>query len=419
MGQEAGDSTPLAEYLNALRGARLLLIGGPLLAALVALALGMWAAPQFEATATLLVSQSKIGEQIGPSVDVRNYRAFVENQSLAAAIVQQFGLDAVPHDLTPATFLRSNVSLNEVRATNLLELRVRLMDPKVAADVANALADRAVALSRSLDQEETVVAREIIKDQLDGARERLTQTRQAREQYQQEAQVDLLQKQMDVLVEQQADVQKLLVDIAGERAHLAKAEEELAKQDRVRNVQRSIQAPAPQNQTQPRSNPQNQAQPGSNEPVRPSFRDELLDPYINPVYETLQHDVSTTRAKLAALEHQRDELLRARSRDGQLPPLNELYRRKTRLGELEMQEKLAEKIYVDVATRYEQARLQVAGRSAQLQVVDRALVPETQVSPRIVVNVPAAVVLTFSAIATLIVSIVAVRRAIRPVPIKP
>jgi polysaccharide biosynthesis transport protein len=84
-----------------------------------------------------------------------------------------------------------------------------------------------------------------------------------------------------------------------------------------------------------------------------------------------------------------------------------------------MQEKLAEKIYVDVATRYEQARLQVAGRSAQLQVVDRALGPEAPVSPRIAVNVSAAVVLTFSAIATLIVSIVAVRRAIRPVSIKP
>ena len=43
---------------------------------------------------------------------------------------------------------------------------------------------------------------------------------------------------------------------------------------------------------------------------------------------------------------------------------------------------MAKRVYVEVATRYEQARLQVASRTPQLQVLDDALPPDRPVSPR-------------------------------------
>ena len=115
----------------------------------------------------------------------------------------------------------------------------------LAARIANAMANRAVGLSRLVEQSESVVARDVIKGQLDAARDWLTQSRAALETYQRQAQVELLEKRINALTDQQADVQNLTVDLEGQRAYLRQAEQDLAQQDRVRGVQRSVQLQAP------------------------------------------------------------------------------------------------------------------------------------------------------------------------------
>jgi len=69
---------------------------------------------------------------------------------------------------------------------------------------------------------------------------------------------------------------------------------------------------------------------------------------------------------------------------------------------------------VDVATRYEAARLQVAERSAQLQLLDRALPPERPISPRMTQNVVAALVLAPSVLVAIVVLLEALRRVMAP-----
>jgi polysaccharide biosynthesis transport protein len=426
--------SPLADYLAAFRRFRWLLIAGPLGAALVAYVVSLLLTPEFEARATLMVSQSKTGEAVAPVSDVRNFRAFLDNRSLAAEVVKEFRLDGPGYGLTPQRFLDRHVDVQEVRATNLLSIGVTLKDPQLAARVANTMAERAVALSRSLEQAEAVVARDIIKGQLDAARDRLTSTRQALEAYQKRAQVDLLQKKADVLIDQQAELQDLLVDIRGERAYLEQAERGLAAQDPVRNVRRSVQVPPPPPRptaerpreserpqlgaTEDTAEPRRETErPGDRTPpagARLGVRDELVDPFINPSFEVLQQDVNAARSRLAQLEHKRDEMQRGRSADGQLPALAAYYERKAAEDELKMQQELAEKIYVDVATRYEQARLQIASRSAQLQVVDAALVPDRKVYPREKLIASAAAVLMVSLLAAVIVATTALRRTLHP-----
>ena len=145
--------------------------------------------------------------------------------------------------------------------------------------------------------------------------------------------------------------------------------------------------------------------------ISDSILDAMLDPYVNPVHEYLNQQVATGRSSVASLEKEGDVLQRTlRGKGGQFPVLAELYRRKSEVDELEMQQELAEKIYVDVATRYEAARLQVAERSAQLQVLDKALPPERPVSPRMAQNVAAALVLAPSVLVTIIVLFEALRR---------
>ena len=452
--------TALAHHLHQLWRFRWLLVAGPLLAGAVAYGIALTLTPRFQATATIMVTPSKAGEQAtAPQPDVRSFRAFLANQSLAAEVVREFHLDAPPSRLTPQRFLASVLNIGDMRGTNLIGLEVTLSDPQLAARVANSMAERSVALSRSLEQREAVVARDFIKSQLDGARERLTQARDALSTYQRQAQVDLLEKKMDVLMSQQAELGQLAVDIQGERAYLRQAERDLAQQEPIRNVQRSVQlAPGTRPEVppaQPRvgvlahsndrttpglgpradgigpatDRPGDQAEREPRPPVpvppvdttapippRPQLRDALVDPYINPGYEMLHQDVMAVRSRLAQLEHKRDEILRSRAKGGQLAGLAEYYTRKTAENELKMQQELAEKIYLDVATRYEQARLQIAARSAQLQIVDAALAPDRKVFPREKLIASAAMVLAFSVLAAAIIALTAVTSRIQPAP---
>ena len=66
--------------------------------------------------------------------------------------------------------------------------------------------------------------------------------------------------------------------------------------------------------------------------------------------------------------------------------LSELYAKQAELGRLQTEAGLAKKIYEEVSTRYEQARLQVAGRTPQLQVIDLAVPPAQRVGPRVLRN---------------------------------
>jgi len=140
----------------------------------------------------------------------------------------------------------------------------------------------------------------------------------------------------------------------------------------------------------------------------PALRDALVDPYINPSYEVLQQAVTTARARLAQLEHRRNEILKSRAASGQLPALADFYTRKAKADELRMQEELSERIYLDVATRFEQARLQIASRSAQLQLVDPALPPDRKVYPREKLIASAAVVLAFSLLSAGVLAMTAI-----------
>ncbi len=247
----------------------------------------------------------------------------------------------------------------------------------------------------------------------------------------------------------------MTVDIEGQRAYLRQAEHDLAQQDRVRGVQRSVQLqepravdddarrerersaneadrqraqqaarasdqrleekpgatamPAPE--PPPPARPRYQ-EPEAEPPARAELRDALVDPYINPSYEILQQQVTAVRSRVAQLERKRAEMLKARSSNGQLPALADFYTRKARQNELEMQQKLAEKIYVDVATRFEQARLQIAARSAQLQVLDPALPPDRKVYPREKLMASAALVLTFSLLTAGVVAVTGISKAL-------
>ena len=136
----------------------------------------------------------------------------------------------------------------------------------------------------------------------------------------------------------------------------------------------------------------------------PNIREELLDPYINPTYEVLQRDVADSRTRLAGLEQQRKELVARLKLDSPAAEmLNRLYEAESGLTSLTRDYEVARTAYLNAATRHEEARLQIAVRSARLQILDQALPPDHPVAPRALRNTVAAtlIALTLAVIAVL------------------
>jgi uncharacterized protein involved in exopolysaccharide biosynthesis len=98
----------------------------------------------------------------------------------------------------------------------------------------------------------------------------------------------------------------------------------------------------------------------------------------NKVYQSIETQLAYDRTQLAALERRRTELIGGLKLDAQRQSkLTDLYRKETELARLTAEYDVAEKSYKEIAARYDVARVQVAGRSGQIQVVDRAIEPNT------------------------------------------
>jgi len=387
-GEFHDEEIDLMRYVLVLWRYRLLITVGTLLLGVAAFVTGELTPPTYEAMARLIVSPPKTGatSEIAPAISVATFRALVENQSLCAKIVAEFGLNKEPHRVTPARFINDRVKVETLRDTNVVVVKVRLWDPELAAKVANRLAEAAEQLAQQLNQEETVSARDVIRAQLEQSQKRLSQAEQRLESFRRQAQLELLRKDVDALLGQRGALLALLVDIQAEKARLSQAEALLKGKEKIETLKRSI-------DTDPAAMEAARRSGGESGSVLPL---QLRNEFVNPVYESLDQVIATSQTRLAGLEKQKSELVDVRRLDAdQQAKLTLLYERETELARLQIEYDLSKAVYVDVATRYEQARLQVAGRSAQLQVMDSALPPDRPISPRVLRNTAAAIVLGF------------------------
>lgn len=380
----------LVDYLVALWKRGWVLLGAAVLFGLVAFSCGRTSPPIYEASVKMVVSAPKtiqVGEVAAP-MSVATVRAMIENQSLAAQVVKEFRLDAAPLRLTPQSFLSNALSLDTPRDTSVVVLRVRLANRELPAKVANRLAELTIALAERLSQEETVRTRDYIKAQVDQSRARLQEAEARLGEFRQRAQIEALRKDVEGELDQRSGLLSLQLQIETQRARIARAEKELAGRQRIRTIKRSIDGDPALMEA---------AREGAKAPEGGKGSGvlglEVTNEYLDRVYDDIDQDIARSRTELSGLEKTKAELLNTwKVGAAQLEKLNRLYSEEAGLERLETEYDLAKKVYLDVATRYEQVRLQVVGRSAQLQLLDAALVPDLPVGPRVLRNTAAAMV---------------------------
>jgi uncharacterized protein involved in exopolysaccharide biosynthesis len=295
------------------------------------------------------------------------FRALVENLTLASEVISELKLDGA---LTPHSFLERALSVEEVRGTNIVRVKVTLNDPNLAAEASRRLASKAIVLNQKISQDDGATIQGQLKNHLTEAQKRRTSAENDLLAYKQSAQVDLLKEDATAQLKKRGDLLRLVVEIETEKARLAAALAEIKRQQPLLTAGRL---------------------PGAEEALRRAdARSEadaqnldLSNPYVNPVYQTLDFQIATSRTRIAALEKERDELIDVKKIGGkELSMLTELYRREIEQARLKANFDLADRTYSELALRYEQSRTQPLGSGAQLQVIDEALPPERPIARR-------------------------------------
>jgi len=324
-------------------------------------------------TTVLVLPPSKLDVR---TASTANFRALLDNLTHSLQVITDLGLDKPPFSLTPQRFHDEALQVEEIPGTNLVKVRVRLSDPTRAMEASRRLAQKAVALNTEISQREGSSIRDLLKAHLTESSDQLKAAEAQLLAFQRQAQIPLLERDTDAMIYERGELLRLTVDIEGEKARLKAAESEISKQQRFLSAGRSVAAEEALRRTaqSDRSSPANAA-------IDDAQKLDLSNPFVNPVYQTLEFQIASSRARLAALEQQRRELVEVKKLGGrELKELSELYSRQIEQARLQTNYDLAKRVYSDLRVRYEETRSEGVSSSAVLQIVDDAIPPDRPLS---------------------------------------
>ncbi|MDD5558612.1 Wzz/FepE/Etk N-terminal domain-containing protein [Candidatus Methylomirabilis sp.] len=383
------DEVELIDYLNTLWKWKFLIVVGTLAAVVIAFAVSVRAPITYEATAILLITESKVPRPeagagapqsvVSPEV----FEATIKSQALALQAIQQFGLDKKPFSVTPTEFLNDVVSVKPRRGTNLLTLTAVLPDPKLAADVVNFVAQKAVELNANLNQIDTVSTKEYIQQQRDKADQTMETAQAALVEFKRTANLESLQTEQRILLAEKEKLAQRYSDLTFKlkslQSQVAALKQALTKQEQLITVTKSIFSdPAMLAATQDRG-PMD---------VKTLSSIQVKDQAINEVYQMLQSNLIAQEANLASAESERqDTVQKISDNEAKLISISrKIADADARLEELDRTYRLTRASYELFAKRFDEASLSVASRVTELKLIAPAGLPTVPRSRNVIRN---------------------------------
>jgi len=412
---------PIEVAFRVIRRAGVVVLAAAVVGGISGFTLASMNPPLYESIATLIVTRPPTDTRAAP---VPAFRALLETNTMALAAIARFHLDKPPYEIDPVDFRGGAMVLEEVRNTNMIRVHARLPDPQAAAQLADYFATRGVELSEDINNQQLIEYRAQLKGMVDDATKRMKQAESQLLEFRKTAQIDVTKKDADAALGQRGQLLALTVDIESEKARLAKAETEIKGQQPYVAAPRHVATEAALRSLNPRSTDafttnstsspldsggtekdKDKKKGTDTDKTKDKDKDkpkpdgavadwekpgadpdqaglDLTNPYTNPVYQVLQYQISLSRTRLAALEARRQQLVGAQGLGGrELSSLGSLYPKEVEQQRLENEFDLTKSVYSEVSLAYERARLQGAGMSARLQLIDPAIA-SSQALPR-------------------------------------
>lgn len=245
------DIIDLRQLWLALLRRRWLVAAACVLAVLAAFVITRMATPVYEARTTLLIKDpGASGERMfldtGAAVvtrnQVQNSVQILRSRQVAEMAVARLG-DLLPPEERQGWADR--ISVQPVSNTDTLIVSVQHTDARIAAAMANAVAESFIDLSRELNRSETTMAREFIEEQLQVAQAQLMAAEQALKAYREAGNAVLPSDETRTILNRLGDLEARLLDaqLAREDALRRGATAEAAAYDaRIATLQAEIEA---------------------------------------------------------------------------------------------------------------------------------------------------------------------------------
>ncbi len=165
----------LRDYLNVIRARKWVIIQAVVIVTLTALVVSFLQAPSYEGTAKVLISGQDIGSAIlgtaiselssQPERGLQTQVQLMQLRPLAENVIRKLGLKTEPD------VLLKTIEVSAVGQTNIVEVKVTAGDARLAAQIANAMADEFVTWSRDYKRESIKAAADEVQQRLDQAKQ--------------------------------------------------------------------------------------------------------------------------------------------------------------------------------------------------------------------------------------------------------
>jgi uncharacterized protein involved in exopolysaccharide biosynthesis len=269
----------------------------------------------------------------------------------------------------------------------LLSISAVLPDPQLAADVVNFITEKAVVLNTTLNQSDTVSAKDYIQGQSNAAKEMLGKAQAALVDFKRTANLEALRADQHILLEAKAKLAQLNRDYTIDRVGIQKAIENLktslTKHESLLTVDKSIvDDPALLTVVQERNRADLKALSAIH----------LRSQEVNLVYQKIQTTLITQETALASTESRLDDVVqKLKDTNAKLAEAEQnIADAEAHLEELTRNYTLEKNAYELFATKLTETSISVASRSSELKIVDPATVPTERFRPRLLLNLAVA-----------------------------
>lgn len=358
--------------------------------------------PTYEATATVMVNQApqQPAQEQGtpeflatltrlPQMTIATYAAQVKNPVILRKVLKDLKLS---EQYTIAQFA-AKINVSSPKDTNLMEIKVEDKDPKLAADIANAVATELVNFVSNMNQQRVSLSARMLKNQIAAEDQNITQGAEELKNFLKEPDsVTELQADLDaklkLLTDLKAQTASARIELASAEAGLREAEKSLAQTPPVIKTTKALADDAYLSQVAAEKSGKSPAALGG-------LKMESEEP--NQAYMALQQDVAARRARVAELRNQiaaaeaSISSLEKDVRDIQV----KLVDKQLKYEQLQQKVDTARQNYKLYNSKYAEAlsASSLAAGEANLMLLSQAYIPRRPVAPRKALNMAVAGVL--------------------------
>jgi uncharacterized protein involved in exopolysaccharide biosynthesis len=353
--------------------------------ATAALVVSLFLPKVYRATTYILVSASKIGTESRDTAwqqiaMLPTFVPFVDNDDLIKQSLSKFHLDQPPYSLTVDRFRRRNyLDVQIPKSARLLEVDVEFPDAKLAAALANDLAERAVEFNDKMNAADTQATQTFLEKQLAEATERLAEVTTRRLKIQEQAGIENREKDLSILLGEKDKLStrlgQLPLELAQDESKSKLLQQTLVGEPRIFQLKKSVTADRYLEKAAEKLDPNSTSL---------SMTEESLNTTREEIQKNLVLALASSAAERAGIQTATEQLARVNPQISQL--LAQLALLRSEIDKADRDYALAGEAVKNATRLLQDVSVTVNSKSQDMKQIAPALIPERPVRPMAMLN---------------------------------